>query len=165
MKTDKASLKLKYDNQSKAWMMAKDTGPDEGPGHYPKVKVDYGNQGEFTFVIHNPKGVTFAAKDPFVAKAGKTNPADFADQFSVSGGGTNTLTVKDANANKNGGPYAGGDYQYELHFSNGSTLDPIVSNGGCCMAKSQTNLIYFGLGAVALLALFVLVIRPWLAKR
>lgn len=165
--TDKAILKLNYDSNGKEWKMAKDSGMAQGPGHYPKVDVKYDNLGEFTFVIQNPKGLTFAATDPFVPKAGKSNPADFAAQFEITGAGTGTLVVKDHNANPKGSAYAGGDYHYELHFSNGTTLDPIVTNGGCCSSggSGQNSLIYFGLGAVALLALFILVVRPLLARR
>lgn len=161
---DKADVKLNFDTQNGEWRMSKGQGNAHGPGDYPKLKVDYDHDGLVVFKIQNPQGATFAATNPFVPKSGKTSPADFADQFDVSGGGTNTLTVKVANANKQGGPYAGGDYNYELHFTDKPSLDPIITNGGCCQTK-QSNVAYFALGAVALLALFILVIRPILARR
>jgi hypothetical protein len=161
---DKADLKLNFDSHKSEWRMAKDDGMSKGPDDYPKLKVEKDHEGQFTFVIQNPKGIKFAATDPFAPKAGKANPGDFGDQFAVSGHGTDTLVVKDANANKDGGQYAGGDYHYELRFSEGAPLDPIITNGGCCN-NIQGNLVYFGLGAVALLALIVLVVRPMMAKR
>lgn len=159
----KSDLKLSF-NSKKEWWMAKDMDTARGPGNYPKLKVDEDEVGEFTFTIHQPKeGITFAQTDAFVPKAG-ANPPDFADQFTVTGEGTNRLIVTDANANKgNSLQYPGGEYVYELRFSNGTTLDPIITNGGCC--QSGNYMVYYALGGVALIALFILVIRPMLARR
>lgn len=162
---DKADFKLNWSDQNGNWRMSKDQGMGQGPGHYPSANVAFDHDGQFTFVINSPKNVTFAASDAFKPKAGKTMPTDFSDQFTVAGQGTNTLTVTDANAIKGGGKYTGGDYHYELHFSNGSTLDPIISNGGCCSSRAQSSLVYYALGIVALAALIVLFVRPMMARR
>lgn len=165
MKTqDKATLKLNF-NDKNEWWMAKGMEPAKGPNDYPKLKVDFDHEGLFTFRIQNPQDVTFATTDPFVPKSAKNTLTDFHDQFTFEGQGTRTLTVKDANASKNGGPYAGGDYHYELRFSDGTTLDPIITNTGCCRAMSESNLVFYSLGAVALLALIILIVRPILARR
>ena len=164
--TDPADLQLNWvGGPNGYWRMSKDMGMGQGPGHYPPIKVAYDHEGQFTFVINSPKDVTFAASGAFQAKALKTMPKDFGDQFTVKGEGTNTLTVTDANANKGGGHYTGGDYHYELHFSNGTTLDPIISNGGCCSSQAQSSLVYYALGFVALAALIVLFVRPMMARR
>lgn len=156
----KLNAKLRGDKQE--WWMAKGMGTAHGPGDYPKLSVNFDNSGEFTFQIHNPSAVTFAATDAFGPKAQKANPNDFGDQFTVSGEGTKTLVVKDANSNKGGGHYKGGDYNYQLRFSDGSTLDPIISNGGCCVNKS--SYVWYAIGAVAIVALLVLLLKPMLVK-
>ena len=129
-------MKINYDSFGRKWMMAKNMETARGPGNYPTLEVQYDHVGLFTFVVQSPPGVTFAAHNPFVAKIGKPNPPDFADQFQVSGAGTNMLVVKSLNANKAGGPYAGGTYHYELRFSDGSKIDPIITNNGCCRSVS-----------------------------
>ena len=163
-KVEKADVKLNYDSRKSEWRMAKDDGNAQGPGNYPKLKVNYNDTGEFIFKIQNPKDVTFA--DPaFLPKKGAENPGDFNGQFDVTGEGTGTLIVKVANANPNGSEYVGGDYVYELKFSNNTVLDPILTNGGCCKPQSSQMLYTYAAGAVVLLALFYFVIRPMLARR
>lgn len=162
---NKADLKLSYDTNHGEWRMAKDGGMAHGPSDYPTLKVDYDYDGQFIFKIQHPQGVKFANNDAFVPKAGKTNPSDFAQQFTVDGQGTDTLTVNVANANKQGGSYDGGNYNFELHFAGKPALDPIITNGGCCHTVTHNYLAFYALGAVALIALFVLVFRPMLARR
>lgn len=162
---DKATMKLRFDSKSGDWEMSKDQGHPRKKGNYPKVPIDYNHGGILTFKIHNSDGITFAKDNPFFPKVLPTQPGDFGDQFQIVGGGTDTLIVTDSNANPNGGAYAGGDYHYELHFSDGSTLDPIIKNGGCCQPNSSSNLAFYSLGAVALLLVLALVIRPLLARR
>jgi hypothetical protein len=130
-------MKLNFDSGGRKWMMAKNMETARGPGNYPSLEVKYDHLGVFTFVVQNPDTVTFAAHNPFVPKIGKPNPPDFADQFEVSGAGTKMLVVKSLNANKAGGPYNGGTYHYELRFSDGSKLDPIITNNGCCRSVSD----------------------------
>lgn len=164
---DKADLKLSLSFQGgqSQWLMAKDQDYPKGPGQYPGLSVRYNDTGEFTFNILTQTGVKFASTNPFTPKADKPNPPDFADQFTVTGHGTTKLVVKVANANKAGGPYGGGEYHYALNFSNGSTLDPIITNGGCCRNFNTNHLVYYALGAVALLVLIILIVRPMMAKR
>lgn len=144
------NMKLNY--KDGVWWMAKNNDMAKGPGAYPKIEVPYGQPGVLTFTIQTPNNVNFAETEPFAPKTGKQNPTDFKDQLTVaSGNGKNTLVVKDANANKNGGKYAGGDYHYELRFSNGTKLDPIISNGGCCNNLLSTSFLIAAGVAVALL--------------
>ena len=160
MKTD--VIKLSFDQQHNEWRMAVNQGVAQGPGHYPTLTVPYNKTGEFSFQILNPQGVTFAATDPFAAKAQQTGKGDFGDQFNVSAGGGQTLTVTDMNGQKLKQKYDGGDYHYALHFSNGTTLDPVVTNGGCCQSGGigQNAVSYLAIGVVALLVLWVLFLRP-----
>ena len=150
------TMRLNYVPSKKEWRMAKGMGTAQGPGHYPSLKVDEDHSGKFTFVIQNPDNVTFATRDPFVPKKGKTNPGDFKHQFVPSPGGSKTLVVEVRNTNANGGEYEGGTYEYELRFSNNTTLDPIVTNMGCCRIRQSdpdpSPTPYYAAGAVAVIA-------------
>jgi hypothetical protein len=162
----KADLKLNFDKQKNEWRMAKDMGHAQGPGNYPKLEVANDHQGQFVFKIQNPQGTTFSQK-AFVPKAGKNNPGDFAKQFTVTGQGTDTLTVSVANSNTTnpGQPYTGGEYHYELLFTDKPALDPIITNRGCCQPPVSDSLVYVAFGAVALLALWFFVVRPMMRRR
>lgn len=150
------TMRLNYVESRKEWRMAKGMGHAQGPGNYPELTVQPNHTGKFTFKILNPDDVTFAAKDPFVPKAGKTNPGDFKHQFSWDGEGTDTLTVYVKNNNANGGSYDGGVYHYQLQFNKAVPLDPIISNLGCCQKiAGGSNLAAYSLGAVGILALGV----------
>jgi len=167
MMTLKETMKLSENLQGGGteWWMAQGNNTARGPGNYPTLTVSSDDTGEFTFTVLYPAGVTFARTNAFGPKAGAQNPPDFWDQFTVSPGGTKSLVVKDANANKAGGPYAGGDYYYELHFSDGSTLDPVITNGGCCRTIStHYSIAYLAIGVVALVAIWVLLVRPMMAR-
>lgn len=157
---DSATFKINWDPQNREWRMAKDMGTARGPGDYPAMTVDYNHDGQLTFDLQNaPAGVTFAQTAPFAPKSGSPPKADFWDQFRiVSGQGERVLVVHDANAKKTGGAYAGGDYEYELRFSNTSVkLDPIIKNGGCCQGQFQhQTALFIGIGvALAVLAFFL----------
>jgi len=152
-----ADVKLSYSNQLGHWRMADGMKPAQGPGDYPKLAIKYNEEGLIVFKILHPQDTKFAATDAFVPKAGKNNPADFAAQFTVTGQGTDTLTVKVENADtsKPGQPYKGGDYHYQLQFTNKGPLDPIISNGGCCYSNLQSTSFLIAAGvAIALLALW-----------
>lgn len=163
--TDTTVIRLNFDTRSNEWKMAKNMENAQGKDNYPAIKVDFDDLGDIIFIIQNPKDATFAATNPFVPKPGKQNPKDFWDQFQVSGGGTDTLLVKDLNNSKDGSKYPGGTYHYELRFTDKPALDPIITNGGCCKTTLQSNLVYYSLGAVALVALAVLILRPMLRQR
>lgn len=164
------TMKLNWDADHGYWRMAKNMGTGQDPAHYPKLKVDYDNEGQFTFVIQNgPPGVTFATQNPFGEKTGKMASKDFNEQFIVSPSTDGkTLVVTDLNATKGGGKYDGKHYAYELHFSSGPSVDPIITNGGCCGGSAppiqNNNLAYYAVGAVALLAILWLVLRPMLNR-
>jgi hypothetical protein len=65
-----------------------------------------------------PTGYTFATTSPFT-----TNPAS-ADFSVVWGAGTSTLTVSDSNNDA----AVGTQYDYTLHLSDGTFIDPKVIN-------------------------------------
>jgi len=163
---DAKTMKLTYIAPQNEWRMAVGQGTAKGPGHYDKIKIDHNDTGELTFQIINSQNVNFANDGAFVEKPNQPSKADFAKQFSVlpGGAGTQKLVVKDANSNGDGTPYAGGDYHYELHFSNGTTLDPVITNGGCCQAAPMGYLTFLAIGLVALAALYVLLVRPMMAR-
>jgi len=165
MPSQKETIKLTYEPSAGYWMMGKGTEPLQGPPGYPKLDVPEDQVGKFTFVIQGTPGVKFDGSSPFGPKKGKSNPNDFADQFLVipdqSG---KKLTVIDLNENASGGTYAGGSYDYELRFDNGTTLDPIITNNGCCRLVSQSEMIAYGIAAVTLLAIAVMTYRQWRAR-
>jgi hypothetical protein len=97
-----------------------------GPKDCPPIAVAKGQTGSFQFDIVAPPGVSFASSNPLWIQPGSAKPTGpgVDPQFSpVSGAGTTTLSFGDTNT-------TAGDYPYSLHFSDGSTLDPIISNGG-----------------------------------
>jgi len=159
---NKDTIRLSYAEDNGGWWMAKGQGNAKPKNDYPKLKVDFDKSGEFTFVIQNANGTKFA-KDAFVPKG--NNPSDFGSQFTVTGQGTETLKVmvKNEDPTNPTKKYDGGNYTYALQFTDKPPLDPIITNGGCCRAN-QTSIVYYSLGAVALVALVVLVIRPMLAR-
>jgi hypothetical protein len=159
-------MRINYDSGGKKWMVARNMEMARGPGSYPSLEVEYNHVGVFTFLVQSPEGMTFAAHNPFVPKLGKPNPPDFADQFVVTGAGTNMLVVRSANANQAGGQYNGGTYHYELRFSNGSKLDPIITNNGCCRGFMLSNYLEpMAVGIALLIAAYFFFIRPWRMRR
>jgi hypothetical protein len=164
MQGQPGSIKLTYDTQHNEWKMAVGQGDPQGPGHYPGLSVPYNQTASFTFQIVAPPGVNFTTDGPFKAKPGGNGKSDFGDQFDVSAGGGRSLTVSDMNGQKLKKDYKGGDYHYELHFSNGTTLDPVITNGGCCQAAPTGYLTYLAIGVVALVAIWVLLVRPMMAR-
>ena len=160
MKIDDDIVKLNFDARGQKWMMAKNMGTAQGPGNYPGLEVEKGNTGEFTFWIQNPDDVTFA--DPaFVPKTGKTNPGDFNSQLKIVDGGPghNFMVIESKNSTKQGGVY-----HYELRFSNGKELDPIITNNGCCRPFYQSH-EFLVTGGVLTLALFGYLLRRLVNER
>lgn len=163
---------LTYDGNTQSWGMVHGGGPKVGPKNFAPIKVDYGWEGKITFTIVGSPNVTFADQNPILA-APVTNPASkptaLDPQFTVHPSSTPTkLVVKDLNGvpGQSQKGYDGGDFNYVLNFKNAQPIDPIISNGGCCRpAPVQNNIAYYAIGAVALIALIVLVLRPMLARR
>lgn len=164
---DTADVKLTYKDGN--WRMAKDMEIAKGKGDYPVLTVKESKEGQFTFKIAHGDGVSFADQ-PFGPMAGADNPPDFAEQFSVSKVDAKKIVVDVRNANPKdpGADYAGGVYTYELRFNGAPTLDPIITNGGCCKTLvssggtmslvSEPVGVGIALGAVALV---VLVAARW----
>lgn len=166
-KQDTAELKLTYKDGH--WRMAKDMGNAKGKGQYPVLEVKESKEGKFTFKIDLGDGVTFA-DEPFGPMAGAENPPDFAEQFSVTKVDAKkiVLEVRNANPKDPTADYSGGVYTYELRFNGAPTLDPVITNGGCCKtlvtSGVEMNLVSepasagIALGAAAL---FVLLAARW----
>ncbi|MEO7654219.1 MAG: hypothetical protein ABIS23_00865 [Sphingomicrobium sp.] len=162
--SDTAELKLTYKDSK--WRMAKGMENAKGKGEYPVLEVKKDHVGKFTFKINDQDNVTFADV-PFAPMAGANNPTDFAGQFTVKKESPKKIVVDVLNATP-GDPeaeYLGGTYTYELRFDGATTLDPIITNGGCCRTTMQSDMAFLAVGAVALLALIFLVVRPMLARR
>ncbi len=133
MKTNKADVKLVYTGvgQGGEWKMAVGMGHATGAGHYPKLRVDKYNDGQFSFHINTSNRITFAKDNPIeFSKDGVPLSADELAQFSVFGAGTDTLVVKDSNTVS-----VPTEYYYKLNFDGAQPLDPIVANG-CCSSKA-----------------------------
>ena len=102
-----------------------------GPNNYPKIDVPKGpSDVPFKFQITGPgtQGITFGSDPIWVAaddgSGASPKEAGVHSQItSVSGGGTKSLTFTDLNSEKV-------TLTYQLNFSDGSTLDPIINNGG-----------------------------------
>lgn len=154
MDTNDDTMKINRDPRGGPWLMAKNMGMAQGPGNYPELVVERGNDGLFTFLIQTRDNVTFG-KDPFVPKANPTSPSDFHSQLKpIQGGeGYKYLIVKDYNSSPQGGTY-----HYQLQFSNGTTLDPIITNNGCCRAFYETD-AFLVTGGIMMLALFAYLVR------
>lgn len=159
MKTEKPDMKViaTQKHGQIEWRLSVNGGMAQGPGHYPSVSVGTGNDADLTFQILNTSNITFAQQNPFLAQAGSSKPTGLDSQFTVTGQGTQKLTVHDSNQTS-------GDYYYVLNFSDGSTLDPIIKNGGCCgfansLIGTSTGLI---VGGIILLAILALVVRRFM---
>lgn len=159
MKTDDDIMRINRDSNGGPWMMAKNMETAQGPGNYPELVVTKGNTGEFTFLIQNPKNVTFAA-DPFVQK-GTKSPAEFKDQLKVTDGGAGKdyMVVKSKNS-INGKKV----FEYELHFSDGTKLDPIITNNGCCRPFYETDAFLVS-GGILVLAFFAFLVKRLVRER
>ncbi len=162
MKTDKADVVLSYKEKDGKyeWYMATDPAkyPD-GPGKYGKLTVDKGNDGVFTFAIKT-KDINFDPTNPIqVSLAPGSSGPDNSQQFTHTFLAPNKLQLSDGNIDSQAT-----DYYYKLNFNNQSSLDPIIQNG-CCRTNKQSDMAFLAIGAVAVLALFLLVIRPMLARR
>ena len=134
------TMKVRLNNNNQ-WEMKQGKGPWQGPPNYPEIEVNKGDVGVFTYEIVGSGTVTFDPLDPFVQKA-NANPQqpDFGDQFRVFGKGERELTIIDVNGQDGTTDYPGGNYAYELRFSEGAPpLDPIIKNLGCCKAVELSS--------------------------
>ena len=162
MKADLKDIKVRF--QGGQWEMKKSGGGWEGPP-YPKLEVAEDDVGVLTYDIVGSNEVNFHPVDPFIQKPG-ANPkkSDFNDQFIVLGKGTRELTVIDVNGLKDGQNYQGDSYEYMLQFSNGSELDPIITNMGCCKLYSQAEAVAYVIAFAAVCAMAFMGYRLWRAK-
>jgi len=126
--TPKVTLWQVQNGNAKDWWMSH-LGKDYGPGNYPEIAVDYGKKADFTFTIKQGSA-NFATNAITIQKGkGKPNGGGGNDkQITITSQTANQLQFSDSNQVQ-------GPLNYILHFSDGSTLDPIIDNGGCCQAE------------------------------
>lgn len=158
MKIDDDTMKINRESSSGPWMMAKNMGTAQGPGSYPQLEVGKGNTGQFTFLIQNPNDVTFA-NPPFVQKP-NGGPQDFKHQLVVTEGGAGKDFMVVESKNSTNGKKV---YHYELHFSDGTKLDPIITNNGCCRSFYETD-AFLVAGGIMVLAFFAFLVRRLVAN-
>lgn len=144
--------------QQNVWWMSYGT-QSGGPGSYPQVTVPNGTNANFKYTIINTPGVTFGS-DPIWIQAGTTKPTQpgVDGHFNVPPG-QNGTTLNFHDNNKGNGE----TLSYVLRFSDGTTLDPIINNGGGGPGYNW-NMAYYALGAVALIVLAILVLKPVFRK-
>lgn len=96
---------------------------DYGPGHYPPLPVPYKDDGYFTFVIG--KNASSFASSPIAVAAGNGKPSvnHIDSQIEIKKQTSSRLEFSDTNHDK-------GPLNYVLYFNDGTTLDPIIDNGG-----------------------------------
>jgi hypothetical protein len=106
------------------------------PGPYPQISVPRCDNATFTFQIQgnsagvfNPYPAPPNGIPPVTVAVGNAKPNGNGinsqiTNISVSNNGK-TLQFSDSNNSQN-------NLNYVLHFTDGSTLDPIISNGGGC---------------------------------
>jgi hypothetical protein len=120
---------------------------------HPKGKAEYGvlqfvkgQPGEMIFKIAT-KNIKFRDDDPIVITA--TSKDGDITQFGKPPGGGDAIKV--GNGNKDLVPT---NYEYDLHFDNGTSLDPIIQNGCCRMSMvSDSGAIHALLVAAVLIIL------------
>lgn len=161
----KVSLTYKAET---GWTMSADGGDPVSPAQFAPIVISYGWEGKITFTIKDsPANVTFADQPISVAPftSWKDKPTDRDPQFTVKKVSEKEIVVDDLNGHP-GKPlkgYAGGHFNYVLHFNNAPAIDPIITNNGCC---SPTGLLANdALGGLGMLALLVVAVRPMMKKR
>lgn len=136
---------------SKVWWMSDGT-KSGGPGSYPAVNVAAKTNADFTYTIKNTPGVTFS-NDPIWIQGGTAKPTQHVvdGHFNVPPGQNGAkLGFHD---NNKGNPQT---LTYILRFSDGTSTDPIVNNGGGGPGFHD-NIVWY-VGAAVILAIIVAVI-------
>ena len=136
------------------WRMSVNGGPASGPGHYPHIPVPAKDNADFSFTIQNAQGISFS-NDPIWIQKGTAKPTGGVDGqiTQISGQGTAKLTFHDGNQDR-------GPLSYVLNFNGAPSLDPIIDNAGGGPGFTEPNLVWYAVGAVALLVVLVLILRP-----
>ena len=146
----------KHNSEPVVWEMTYGT-LKGGPKNYPTVTVPDKGHANFTITIKDA-GITFSNDPIWIQKDDKPTKSGVHGIKDVSGGGTNVLTFKDGNANKE-------TLFYALNFANvpagtPAQLDPIIDNqgggpGGFMDIRGNSTLL---IGAAVLLLLVVALI-------
>jgi hypothetical protein len=146
----------------KVWNMSMNGGKSEGPSSYPVVSVNQTTGPTISYTIKTPGSITFDTTNPISIQAGTTKPTGGLDsQFSFvlgadkQGHANTVLTLTDTNQ-------TAGKYTYVMNFVGAPQLDPIVDNSG---PHVQHTYLWYAVGAVALIAIIVLVLRPMFRKQ
>lgn len=175
MKTEKLQINLvKEGSGPGVWHMSQgsaSTAPGSlsatggGPGNYPKVHVPAKATADFEITIVSPGNITFS-NDPIWIQKGTAKPTGGVDSqiTGISGQGTAVLKFHDTNQTK-------GTLTYVLNFNNAPQLDPIIENGGGGIGGGgiydnfADNLLWVGLGLIAIGAIAWLAVRAMRARR
>jgi hypothetical protein len=167
MKTENIDLipVRKNNGQFDQWEMSVNGGAKKGAGSYPAIKVAYQDTSNFTFTITDPGSITFTANPIYIQK-GTAKPTAGVDSQIKNVKVTNgtVLTFHDTNQTK-------GTLTYVLNFNNAPQLDPIIENGGGGIGGGglyenfADNLLWVGLGLIAIGAIAWLAIRAMKARR
>lgn len=159
-----ADVDLAQDNGQ--WSMTY-KGLTYGPGHYPPISVGVGQYADFSFTIR--KGADFDTSNPVSVAKGNAKPSGngLYNQVAVTDLQPKVLKFHDKNTEKT-------DLNYVLHFKDGSTLDPIIKNGGgCCQVASSatgtvtlsSNIFIAYLAVAFFVGVAVVLVARWLVGR
>ncbi len=130
------------------------------PGPYPTISVSQCNNAALTFTIKgNSAGVfnSYAPPNstPVSVAAGNAKPNGNGLDIQITGitvsNNGKTLQFSDSN-------HSQGNLNYVLHFTDNTTLDPIISNGGgCCTVSNGFSQTDYAIVIGALLVVLVLI--------
>jgi len=129
--TPRIELKQVKGGSNPGWYMTH-LGKESGPGQYPAIKIDYDRTADFTFTIKSGADFSTDPKTgPISIQKGNAKPTGGGvdNQITITNQSAKVLQFNDSNKQK-------GDLNYVLHFSDGSQLDPIIDNGGCCQVDT-----------------------------
>ena len=116
------------------WTMKYDNITYPPPGPYPTISVPHCDNATFTFQIQGNSAGVFDAYNPpnstpVSVAAGNAKPTNGGADSQITGitvsNNGKTLQFSDSNNNQ-------GSLNYVLNFTDNTTLDPIISNGGGC---------------------------------
>lgn len=153
METEKVKLTF----QNNQWhMQYKGT---YGPGNYPKIEVDEDDGPHFiTFTITGNTNATFSNDPIWVSDSAKPKQAkldhDQIVSWKVKQNGKK-LIVFDWNDRP-------GEIHYQLNFSDGTVLDPVIQNGGGTGGEPIIDDV--AAGAILLAALVAFTLGMWVYR-
>lgn len=140
-----------------------------GPNQYPPIGVPCNSNADFTFTIQGNTAGKFDSTWPITVAQGpdKPNGNVLYGQITVTSHSDSVLQIHDLNT-------VAGSMNYVLHFTDNTTLDPIITNGGgCCtttpppIVTSYSSTTSFAAGLVIgfLAALLLVAVVRFAARR